>query len=102
MSLTIIIKVIPNSGKQKCTLDKNNQIKFYLKSKPEKGLANKELIQTISKKIGIPQADIEIISGLTSKNKKLRINKSINLENILLLLGLEIKLQQNIFSDMER
>lgn len=47
-------------------------LKVRLKSPPVEGRANKELIEVLSKGLGIPKKDIEIISGKTSRNKLVR------------------------------
>jgi len=73
MSLLLKIKVIPSSGKQELFLDQSNQIKCRLKSAPEKGKANSELIKYLSKITKIPKTEIQLISGKTSRNKTLKI-----------------------------
>lgn len=83
MSLIFDIKVIPGSGRQKCIVDKSGILKFYLKSQPEKGAANQELIKILSKTLKITQSDIEIVTGLTSHKKKIKINKNISYEQLL-------------------
>lgn len=93
--LIIDIKVAPNSGKQKAILDKSGKLKCYLKSQPEKGLANAELIKFLSKALSIAQNDLEIIAGLTSRNKRLKIQTNLNFEQLLSLLGIQI--QTNLF-----
>jgi uncharacterized protein (TIGR00251 family) len=83
MPIFIEIKVIPNSGKQECKQDLNGTIKCYLKSAPEGGKANTELIKFISKKIGTPQYNILITSGATLRNKRIKIKTNLNIEEIL-------------------
>ena len=58
MTLTCTIKVVPRSGKQKAVLDKTGRLKIYLKSPPEDGKANKELISYMSSMLKVPQNDI--------------------------------------------
>ena len=58
MTLTCTIKVVPRSGKQKAVLDKTGRLKIYLKSPPEDGKANKELISYMSGMLKVPQNDI--------------------------------------------
>ena len=83
MAFFIEIKVIPNSGKQKAFLDKSRQLKCYLKSTPEKGKANEELIKFLAKKLLITKNDISIISGKTTRKKKLKINSEITFDEFL-------------------
>lgn len=88
MALTIKVKVMPNSGKSLWQIDKNGQLKCFLKSQPEKGAANKELIKTLSKLLQIPQMDIEIVSGLTDRNKLIKIHTSLTLNIFLAKVGI--------------
>ncbi|MDR3646860.1 MAG: DUF167 domain-containing protein [Candidatus Babeliales bacterium] len=87
--LIIDLKVVPNSGKLKAILDKAGKLKCYLKSPPEKGLANAELIKFFSKALSISQNDIEIVAGATSRNKRLKIETNLNLEQVLGLFDIE-------------
>ncbi|MFH1831534.1 MAG: DUF167 domain-containing protein [bacterium] len=91
--ITIDIKVFPASGKQLCTADKAGRIKCYVKSPPEKGKANQELVKFLSKKLNLPQESVYIISGLTSRNKRVRIESANKLDTILAQLGVEIQMK---------
>ena len=77
MSLFIDIKVIPSSGKRMCKIDKNGMVKCYLKSVPEKGKANKELVLLLADILKIKKALIEIVSGHTSRKKRIKIEVDI-------------------------
>ncbi len=48
-------------------------LKMTVVSPPEKGRANKELIQLIAKKLKIAKSEIELVSGEISHYKKLLI-----------------------------
>lgn len=54
--------------------DGKQALKLSVKSVPEDGKANKELIDFLSKKWKIPKTNIEIISGHTSRLKTLKIS----------------------------
>ncbi|MEX0939959.1 MAG: DUF167 domain-containing protein [Candidatus Babeliales bacterium] len=97
MALIVEIKVIPSSGRQKWQLDKNGQIKCYLKNPPEKGKANKELVSFIAESIQCAQRDIEIISGATARKKKIKIHTNNTYEMFLQKLGLETGVQSALF-----
>jgi hypothetical protein len=97
MPLTIEIKVSPRSGKQTCILDKAGKLKCYLKSPPEQGKANMELIKFIAKSLGLPQDKVSIISGQTSRNKILKIEAPLTFEAILMHLGIEK--QKSLFEE---
>ena len=94
--IQLSIKVIPNAAQSKIVLDANAKICVYVKSQPEKGKANKELIDLISKKLAISKGDISIISGLGSRYKKIAIHKPLTYAEVLFKLGLEVQKRVNI------
>jgi uncharacterized protein len=73
MALQIIIKVIPSSGRSNCQVDKNGTLKCGLKSPPEKGKANDELVKLVAKKLDLTQAAVSILLGKTSRTKTVLI-----------------------------
>ena len=89
MAVTIVVNVIPSSGRVGFFLDKAGRLKCHLKSAPEKGKANNELIGLLAKTLGLPRQDIEIVGGLISRSKRLRISASLTEEQIKAKLGLE-------------
>ena len=93
MAIRLEIKVIPQSGGQKIVLDKNGQIKCYIKSAPEKGKANKEIISFLAKKLGISKQSITIVSGLTNRKKVIQIAMDKDKSGIMDALGLQEQLK---------
>jgi uncharacterized protein (TIGR00251 family) len=93
--LIVEIKVVPNSGTNKWVRDKTGRLKCFLKNLPERGRANQELIKLIADALRLPQSDIEIISGLTDRTKRVRINVLYDLPTFLSKVGIVI--QQNLF-----
>jgi uncharacterized protein (TIGR00251 family) len=92
MSLIIQLKVVPSSGRSKWVIDKSGELKGYLKSPPEKNKANEELVKTIAKALKIPGESVLLISGATSRNKRIKINKDITYDEVLRALGIEEQL----------
>ena len=80
---TCLIKVVPSSGRNTVTLDKNKTLKWHLKSPPEDGKANKELMQSVAKALKIPQNAVTIVSGATSRTKLIRITTDHTYEQLL-------------------
>ena len=76
-------------------LDKNGILKCFLKSPPERGKANKELVSFLSKSLKIPRADIEIISGVTARTKRIRLSIEITFADVLQRLGIDEYVIQN-------
>ncbi len=95
MTLKINLKVVPQSGKLGCIIDKNHQLKCYLTAPAEQGKANQELIKFISKQTKIPQSDIVIIIGLLCPKKTLAITTDLNESEFFEKLGLQS--QKSIF-----
>lgn len=89
MSLIIQLKVVPSSGRVAWNLDKAGRLKCYLKSPPEKGKANRELIKILAKVLKMPQENITINAGATSRNKTVEIHSAITSEQLLQKLGIE-------------
>lgn len=83
MSLLLEIKVFPASGRQKIILEADKSLKCFLKSPPERGKANAELTKLISKKLKIPQENIKIVSGATSRKKRIKIESNMAPEDAL-------------------
>lgn len=88
MALVFDISVVPASGQQKMMIDTQGRLKCYLKSPPEKGKANAELVKFISKSLGYPQEDVEIVGGEISRKKRLKIHRQLTYDQFKELLGL--------------
>jgi uncharacterized protein (TIGR00251 family) len=70
--MIIEITVAPNSPKFSVS-QKNGRLKVALTSEPERNRANIELMQNLSRLLG---KNVRIVSGLTSKRKKLAVDIS--------------------------
>ena len=71
MKYTIFVKF--NSSPSKIQIQEN-EITISLKSKPERGKANLELIQKLAGYFGVAKDKINIISGLSSTKKLVDIS----------------------------
>ena len=67
------VGVIPRASKSEIIGEYAGALKVKLTSPPVDGAANKELIKLLSKEFGVSKTDIEIVSGQTSKRKKVKI-----------------------------
>lgn len=70
--MKINVKVITGAKKQEIKKE-DNGFKIYLKSKPKKGKANKELITLLADYFNIPKNSIKIIKGEFSRNKIIEV-----------------------------
>lgn len=72
--ITFKLKIIPGSSKNEIVgLYGQDTIKMKIAAQPEKGKANDELIEFLSKKLKIPAYRISIIKGMTSHGKIIEI-----------------------------
>ena len=71
-SYIIRLQVKTNSKTQKVSIN-DEILTIFLKSKPIQNKANKELISLIKKKLNISSDQIQIISGLRSRDKTINI-----------------------------
>ena len=69
----LVISVQPNASRTEIVGWKGEQRKIRVAAPPVDGKANKELIQYLSKNLGLAKSEIEIISGHKIKRKRLRL-----------------------------
>ncbi len=67
--MKFVIKVVPRSSRQGFAPDSEVGVKCYVQSPPEGGKANKELIQLLAKKLGVPQTEITLLYGGGTRKK---------------------------------
>jgi len=89
MALRLKIKVVPSSGKSCCILDKNQNLKCFVKAPAQDGKANKEIIKFFANLCNVTQREVDIITGLICKDKILLIKTDMTLEDILKRMNLE-------------
>lgn len=79
--MLIALHITPNSSKNqiigwKDATNGKKELKIKIAAQPEDGKANSEIIHFLSKQWQIPKSALEIVSGLTSKHKQLKIPDS--------------------------
>jgi hypothetical protein len=79
--VVVSVKVQPNASKDRVVGEHADKIKIAVTVAPEKGKANKAVIKVLSKWLGVKSSDIQIISGETSRDKKVFI-KNITAEDL--------------------
>ncbi len=73
------VKLTPNAGRDgldgaETTADGETLLKARVTAVPEKGKANKALIELLAKSLKLPKSSISVISGDTARKKILRID----------------------------
>ena len=71
--IIIPVKVQPNANKERIIGEYNGQLKIAVAAPPEKGKANKAIIKLLAEKLNTKVSCIKIISGKTSREKRLFI-----------------------------
>lgn len=75
-SVTLDVKVIPRSSKSEVNeVMADGALKVKLCAVPEKGHANEELNRVLAEYFGVPKSHVELLSGETSRRKRVRITK---------------------------
>jgi uncharacterized protein len=70
MGAAITVKVLPRSSKNEIAgILEDGTVKIRLAAAPVEGQANKALIEFLAEVLDLAKSKIEIIGGLTSKNK---------------------------------
>lgn len=73
-SLIINVKVIPRAAVSEVAGEtENGVLRVRVHAVPEKGKANIEVCRVLSEYFGVPRSNVEIISGHTSAQKRVRI-----------------------------
>ena len=78
----LIVRIQPGASKSEVTGTAGEALRLRIAAAPEKGKANKELVDFLSRQLDIPKADIAIVSGHTSRQKVVAI-KGLSKEEVL-------------------
>jgi uncharacterized protein (TIGR00251 family) len=75
MKLRINVKVKPNSGSNDVKMLSNNSFEVKVTISPEKGKANKKVIELLAEYFKVPKANMSLIRGQSSRQKVFEIEK---------------------------
>jgi uncharacterized protein len=89
MDCVLSVKVIPRSRKTGLAGRYADGIKIRIKAPPEKGEANRELIEVLADLLQLPKSNLVLVAGMTSPRKKLHIEGLI-MEDVFRRLNLEV------------
>jgi hypothetical protein len=76
------IRVRPSASRNEIKGLYGEALKIDINAPPVGGKANRECVRFLAKELRVPKSDMEILSGLKSKNKLVKI-KGISKENLL-------------------
>lgn len=72
-AISIAIKVAPRASRSEVVGMHDGALKIRIAAPPVDGAANAEMIKILAKFFGVAKSDISIVSGETSKNKRIKI-----------------------------
>jgi len=68
------VKVFPRSSREEF-VEKDGIIKVYVKAAPDKGKANKAVVNIIAKEYKVKKSSVKIITGATGRNKVVEVSE---------------------------
>ena len=71
--VVIAIRASPGSRRNGITGEQNGALKVAVTQVAEKGKANQAVLEVVCKSLGLKKSQVELISGETSRQKKLLI-----------------------------
>ena len=72
-AVTFDVRVVPRASRSEIVGIYDGALKLRIASPPVDGAANAELIKLLAKGFGVAKSNVEIISGTTSKTKRVRV-----------------------------
>jgi len=75
--MKIFVKVKIRAKEEKIEKIGENNYVVFVKERPKKGLANKAVIKILSRYFKVPQKNVVIVSGLSSRRKLIVIYEKI-------------------------
>jgi len=64
------VHVVPRASKNEISGNYGDAIKVRLTAPPVEGAANRALIEFLAERLGLPERQIEIVSGTSSRDKR--------------------------------
>ena len=71
--ILLMLRVSPKAGSDRIGGVHNGALKVAVTAPPDKGRANDAVIRLLAKALGVPPSGIELVSGATSRDKKVRL-----------------------------
>ena len=67
--MKLSVRVKPNAKQEKIEKVNDGHFLIWVKEKPQEGKANKAVIKVLSEYFGVPQSEVVLLKGKTSKDK---------------------------------
>lgn len=72
--MRLAIRVVPNASRDEVAGWMGEELKVRVQAPPEGGRANKAVVKLLAQVTGLPKKQIAIVTGETSRNKKVEIS----------------------------
>ena len=72
-ALVLRVRVQPRADRDEIAGLHGNQLKIRLRTPPVDGKANASLVRFVARLCGVPRKNVEIISGASGRDKRIRI-----------------------------
>ena len=72
-SITFTVRVVPRASKSEIVGEIEGSLKVRISAPPVDGAANADVIKVLAKALGVARSNVSIISGETSKTKRVRV-----------------------------
>jgi uncharacterized protein (TIGR00251 family) len=72
-SVTFRVRVAPRASKSAAAGEHDGALKVRVAAPPVDGAANEELARFLARALGVPGSAVEIVSGLASRGKLVRV-----------------------------
>jgi uncharacterized protein (TIGR00251 family) len=67
------VHVVPRASRSEIVGEIDGVLKVRIAAPPVDGAANDELIKVLAKKFGVAKSKVSVVSGLTSRKKRVRV-----------------------------
>lgn len=78
--LTFTVRVVPRASPSGVAGEHDGALRVRVSAAPVDGAANEELIRTLARALSVPRRNVEIMSGHTSKLKRVRVRGATRLD----------------------
>ena len=74
-ALILRVRVVPRCSRNAIAGTLGDQLKICVTTPPVEGKANKDLLRLLARECGVPPSQVDLISGTTGRNKRIRVNQ---------------------------
>ncbi len=80
--IVIPVKVQPGARKNCVVGEWGGRLKLQVAAPPDKGKANEAVVKLLAKSLGIQRSSVSIVSGETSRDKKVLVQGAVSVKDV--------------------